>query len=210
MGDKSGSLLAQLDGATRVPGLPAAVTDAQGTPKQDAGVLSRIQFLHIHLPVVVGAYVLSVTSHLAVGGWVCGTSTHTIMQIPVKVELNFALPTAVEALCLEDGVVQVQRGQGGERHRGGRAAGELGAVTDTGSTLPAGLRPAGLRDRGCICIPQNTPGSPFTAPCSWEGPGGRGCPWADPGGPGCSDFWQPPASSLPFWLNKALGCDEAH
>lgn len=33
--------------------------------------------------------------------------------------------------------------------------------------------------------------------------------WLSPG-QGCSDFWQLLPCSLPFWLNKALGCDEAH
>lgn len=178
--------MARLDGAAQALGLPGAMMDARGTPKQDAGILSRIQLLHIHFPVVAGVYVLSVTSHVGVGGWVRGcavlTHAHTIMQIPVKVELNFALPAAVEALCSEDGVVQVQQGWSGERPQGGRAAGELGAVTDIHSTLLSGLGPAGLRVHGCICISQNTPGSLSTSPCSWEGPGGYGCALADPGG----------------------------
>lgn len=72
------SPMAQLDGAARVPGLAAAVMDARGTPKEDAGIFSQIQLFHIHLPVVMGGYVLSVTSHLGVGGgWVRGASTQT-------------------------------------------------------------------------------------------------------------------------------------
>lgn len=97
-------------------------------------------------------WVRAVCNFTSGGGWVGGCvalpHAHIIMQIPVKVELYFALPAAVKALCSEDGVVQVQRGWGGERPPGGRAAGELGADTDTLSTLPSGLGTAGLWVRG--------------------------------------------------------------
>lgn len=41
------------------------------------------------------------------GGGAALPHAHIIMQIPIKVELNFALPAAVEALCSENGVVHV-------------------------------------------------------------------------------------------------------
>lgn len=126
-----------------------------------------------------------------------------IMQIPVKVELGAALPAAAETLCLEDGAAQVEQGRPG----GGVSAAEPGAVTHNPNTFPPGLGPPGLRACGCICTTTPHPESLPTAPHSWGGSGESSCAQAGSGG---VDFWQPPTISLPFQLNKALGCDEAH
>lgn len=130
-------------------------------------------------------YVLSVTSRLGVGG--CAAHAHRITQIPVKVELNFALPAAVEALCSEDGVVRVRK-DGLERDLEVEELLESPVLSPT----PAAPPPVGLGP------PKNTPGNPVR--CSLL-PGAiwriRLCP-GRPRGPDCSNFWQPPAISPPL------------
>lgn len=105
---------------------------------EDAGIPNRTQLLRIHLPAVGGLYVSAVTP--TSGLWGGGSApARVILQIPVKVELHFALPAAVGALCSGDGAEQVQPGRGAKRPGGGSAAGEPGAVTDTRSARSSGL-----------------------------------------------------------------------